>query len=83
MKIKNTYTIDPSMLALDLAIQLQKARGFLDNYPNDKALAGFGRGCMSTTRQMIKWQVWNNPAFIPLIVNEYRRISVAYKIKKN
>jgi hypothetical protein len=76
MKIKNTYTIEASKLASDLAIQLQKARGILDKYPDNEAMTAFGRGCMSTTRQMIRWQVWSNPAFKALIIKEYRRMMV-------
>ena len=83
MKIKNKYTISASNLASDLALQLQKARQLLDDYPNDKAMTDYARGCMSTTRQIIKWQVWTDRAFIPLIVREYRRVRVIFPKKIN
>jgi hypothetical protein len=83
MKIKNKYTISASNLASDLALQLQKSRQLLDEYQNDKAMTDFARGCMSTTRQMIKWQVWTDRAFIPLIVREYLRVRVIFPNNKN
>jgi len=83
MKIKNKYTISASNLASDLALQMQKARQLLDEYKNDKAMTDYARGCMSTTRQIIKWQVWTDRAFIPLIVREYRRVRVIFPKKIN
>jgi hypothetical protein len=72
MKNKNTYTIEASTLASDLAIQMSKARRILDKYQYDREMTEFGKGIQSSARQMIKWQVWTNPAFIPLIVRECR-----------
>jgi hypothetical protein len=78
MKNKKQMMIPASNLASDLALQLQKARGLLDGYPDSESMQSFGRGCMSTVRQMIKWQVWSNREFIPLIVREYRRVRLVY-----
>ena len=78
MKNEKQMMIKASNLASDLALQLQKARGLIDCYPDSKSMQDFGRGCLSTVRQMIKWQVWSDRAFIPLIVREYRRVRVIY-----
>jgi len=83
MRIKQKYTIDASLLAFDLALQINKARVILDNYQTDKAMTEFGKGLMSGARQMIKCQVWNDRAFIPLIVRELKKVRVNFPKNKN
>ena len=65
-------------IARDLAMQLLKNRGILNNPDASEQLRNYARGGMATARQLIKWQIWSDFSMRDLIVAEYRRCLVAF-----